>query len=264
MTLTTGRPATSPENVTTPAAAVRTSAPAPAARSTPRCPAAHGFTGGSNRPSTPPPPPTGQARAAAPAAVPDAVPAAARAAASAGPGAAGATSGPASASTTARTSTVTPRAAMPGGWPHPGRRTTRFRNPVDKPPTRPHRVPPTGVRVPPSGVETACASPPGGIPPADRSAPARPLGPRKPRPSRASAGRGVARPSALPVHFTRDPVRRVDFARPATGGRTWTDMVRPQPPPGASAARSAEPDRSPDREGGSGSARSGRQAWLSS
>ncbi len=65
-------------------------------------------------------------------------------------------------------------------------------------------------------------------------------GPRPP------AFRGVARRSALPVHFTRDPVRRVDFARPATGGRT---AAQPPPPPGASAARSAEPDRSQDRRG---------------
>lgn len=46
----------------------------------------------------------------------------------------------------------------------------------------------------------------------------RPAAPDQPCPGPPAAC-GVARRSALPVHFTRDPVRRVDFARPATGGR---------------------------------------------
>lgn len=50
--MTTGRPATGPANVTTPGAAARTSEPGAAARSTPRWPAAHGWDGASNRPTT--------------------------------------------------------------------------------------------------------------------------------------------------------------------------------------------------------------------
>lgn len=57
--MTTGRPATGPANVTTPGAAARTSAPAVAARSTPRWPAPHGRAGGSKRPITAPGPPPG-------------------------------------------------------------------------------------------------------------------------------------------------------------------------------------------------------------
>ncbi|CAN3982980.1 hypothetical protein KPATCC21470_5680 [Kitasatospora purpeofusca] len=57
--MTTGRPATGPVNVTTPGAAARTSAPAVAARSTPRWPAPHGRAGGSKRPITAPGPPPG-------------------------------------------------------------------------------------------------------------------------------------------------------------------------------------------------------------
>lgn len=57
--MTTGRPATCPANVTSPGAAARTSAPAAAARSTPRCPAPHGRAGGSKRPIMAPGPPSG-------------------------------------------------------------------------------------------------------------------------------------------------------------------------------------------------------------
>ncbi len=65
---------------------------------------------------------------------------------------------------------------------------------------------------PPAAAPPAAVVPPGSPP---RSFAARPQTGRRP-----SGAREVARRSALPVHFTRDPVRRVDFARPATGGRT--------------------------------------------
>lgn len=76
---------------------------------------------------------------------------------------------------------------------------------------------------------------------------------------RPSAAREVARPSALPVHFTRDPVHRVDFARPATGGRTR--FIRSPARCECRSVRRARPVPGPS--GWSGSARSGRQAWLS-
>src|SRR5215213_2222381 len=53
--LTTGRPATIPAKATVPSPAASTGAPTDAARSTPRCPAAYGVGGGSNRPVTAPP-----------------------------------------------------------------------------------------------------------------------------------------------------------------------------------------------------------------
>ena len=52
MTATTPVPAIVPTKETTPARAARTGVPAAAARSTPRCPAAQGSGGGSNRLST--------------------------------------------------------------------------------------------------------------------------------------------------------------------------------------------------------------------
>ncbi|WP_246213408.1 hypothetical protein [Kitasatospora viridis] len=65
-TATTGRPATSPAKATTPAIAARTGSPGAAARSTPRCPAAHGCGGGLNRRSSAPGPPTGHTRPGGP------------------------------------------------------------------------------------------------------------------------------------------------------------------------------------------------------
>ena len=47
--MTTGRPATRPAKSTVPGPALRTTAPAAAARSTPRWPGSHGRGGGSNR-----------------------------------------------------------------------------------------------------------------------------------------------------------------------------------------------------------------------
>lgn len=74
-----------------------------------------------------------------------------------------------------------------------------------------------------------------------------------------SQAAGVARNSGLPVHFTRDPVHRVDFARPATGGVAASSRGRPMLP-GASAARSAEPVVAHGHPGFGGLARAGRQA----
>ncbi len=73
---------------------------------------------------------------------------------------------------------------------------------------------------------------------------------------------GVARNSGLPVHFTRDPVHRVDFARPATGGAAAPQgvgvvSVRCEC---RSVRRACRPQCRPGR---GGLARPGRQAWRS-
>lgn len=132
-------------------------------------------------------------------------------------------SGPKRAGPTADRTGYPARAVMPRGLLRRRPGATHFRTPVDKPPSWPDPVPLAGVRMPPSGVQAPQqrrSQGPAGPPPVRLRPASAQLPPALIRPPRAPAGRGVARPAALPVHFTRDPVRRVDFARPATGGRT--------------------------------------------
>jgi hypothetical protein len=106
----------------------------------------------------------------------------------------------------------------------------------------------------------------GGPAPLHPAPPAPPLRACRPPPAGPLARRtvsgisaGVARCSALPVHFTRDPVHRVDFARPATGGATVS--ARGQVGPHRCECRSVHRAcHGPVPPGVGGLARPGRQA----
>lgn len=236
----------------TPAAAARTGSPAEAARSTPRCPAAHGAGGASNRRSNPAAAPTGHARPGPAAAVPIVIAGADRPAARA---AGGGISAKSTVASTSASRAASRRPSGVGGGTHtersdhtvcrgrsggatiaatarqreakpeaqseakrePQREAKREPQPEAKPEARrttrsrvEQGVMPERLRRPASsshpssescGQPRGCGQPTGQI-----------IVTEHPAEKHRVAGR-----SALPVHFTRDPVRRVDFARPATG-----------------------------------------------
>jgi len=101
--------------------------------------------------------------------------------------------------------------------------------PVENPGLWKTPLPHTSEPLPPSGRPQPPAVPPPGGPRPSPQAAAEPkplAGHTLRRPRRAE----VARRSALPVHFTRDPVCRVDFARPATGGKAEAGNGSEPPP----------------------------------
>ncbi|MEY9966400.1 hypothetical protein ABIA33_004460 [Streptacidiphilus sp. MAP12-16] len=209
VTATTPVPATVPAKETTPSRGDRTSVPTGAARSTPRCPAAHGIGGGSKRRTTSESePPVGSGRN------PVGPTSLARGPA---PSAPAATRPPLRGCACACTCCACGPAIVIAS--HSSRPSTSSRR---RPSGRGGRAVAETDRsgeAPRAEVMRRLSSPT----PTDRR-PARPpvdnsggvensLTRREERPPPAR----VARCPAVPVHFTRDPACWVDFARPATG-----------------------------------------------